>query len=273
MTMGPHASQSLDILKREAAGSPVLRPDEESALLRAAHDGDRGAVDKLVKAHVRFVFSVAEEFRHYGISFDELVSEGLVGLMEAIRRFDPSRGARLASYAAWWIRALLRRYTLDNRRIVRAPSSRNSRKLIAHLATKRNTLAQRLGHEPGNDLVASELGVTVADIQEVDVLMRKPDVAANGYETDDYIAKCAAPSPETLLIELESEQRTRAAVARGLDLLTARERRVIMQRGLSDEPRKLGDLGEELGVSRERVRQIERKSFAKMREQLCAAVA
>jgi RNA polymerase sigma-32 factor len=272
MTAWSSETRGLDVLKHQAASVAPLPRDEEVALLCRAHAGDAAAVDILVKAHVRFVFAIADQFRQYGVSFDELVSEGLVGLMEAVRRFDPQRGTRLASYAAWWIRALIRRYTLDNRRIVRAPGSRSSRKLIAHLGSTRRALAQQLGAEPDNELGADELGVTVEDIQEVDGLLRRRDSVANGHETDDYVAACPAASPEAQLIERESKRDVRAAVARGLALLSARERSIMAQRALGDEPRKLSDLGVELGVSRERVRQLERQSFAKLRGELCSAI-
>jgi RNA polymerase sigma-32 factor len=265
--------QGLAALKRQAANVALLKSDEELALLRRAHLGDKAAVDQLVKAHVRFVFAIAEQFRAFGVSFEELVSEGFVGLMEAIRRFDPTHGTRLASYAAWWIRALMRRYTLDNRRIVRAPSTRRARKLIARLSATRRALAQQLGREPENEVLARELGVSVADIQEIDTLLRRPDAIVNGHEGDDYVAPSPAQSPEAQLIDLESAQLMQAAVHRGLELLTTRERTIVTQRALGDEPRKLGDIGVDLGVSRERVRQLEQQGYTKMRGELCAAVA
>src|SRR5690349_139593 len=130
MTKSLVSRRGMDILLRANAVTEPLTAEQEAQLVRRAQQGDARAAHRLVTTHLRFVFSIADQFVRYGQPFEELVSEGLLGFAEAVRRFDPERGPRLAGYAALWIRALLRRYTLQNRRIVRPPSSRNARKVI-----------------------------------------------------------------------------------------------------------------------------------------------
>jgi RNA polymerase sigma-32 factor len=258
-------------LIRSNASDHLLTADEEASLIRRARSGDTRAVEQLTRAHIRFVLALAGEFKCYGAAFDDLVSEGLLGFMEAVRRYDPERGPRLAGYAALWIRALLRRYTLSNRRIVRPPSSRAARRVLGRGGQARRELAQRLGHEPDAEAVARELGVQAADVEEISDVLSKRDVVceapgvANAYE-----ARSPLPSPELLAAENELAGQRTAAIARALTVLSPRERLVVSQRSLEDAPRKLEDIGADLGVSRERVRQIQNGAFAKMKPRLAA---
>jgi RNA polymerase sigma-32 factor len=258
-------------LLRANAVSEPLSAELERELVRCAQRGDAQAAHRLVTAHLRFVFAIADQFMRYGQPFDELVSEGLLGFAEAVRRFDPDRGPRLAGYAALWIRALLRRYTLHNRRIVRPPSSRNARKVVGNLSRARRELAQELGEEPDAALLARALGVETSDIEEIDQVMGKRDVPCDRQDlVGAYEVPSTSPSPEAVVAERELAQRRAEAVARALRLLTPRERRIIAERSLQDEPRQLSDLGSELGVSRERVRQLQNQALAKMRGSLSA---
>jgi len=265
------SSRSLDLLLRKNANTHLLTAEEETNLARRARAGDSKALEKLVAAHLRFVFSIADQFVRYGCSFDELVSEGLLGLMEAVQRFDPDRGVRLATYAALWIRALLRRYTLHNRRIVRPPSSRAARKVIGNMASARRRLTQQLGEEPDRASLAQALGVTTSDVEEIEDIMRKRDLACDGQDVAGaYDVPSPLPSPEALAAERESAVHRTAAVSRALLQLDAREQAVITQRSLDDSPRKLGDIGADLGISRERVRQIQNAALLKMKVGLAA---
>jgi len=272
MRTSSSSSHSLGLLLRSSANTKLLTAEEEANLIRRAHAGDAKALDRLVAAHVRFVFSIADQYLRYGTPLDELVSEGLLGFMEGVRRFNPDRGVRLATYAALWIRALLRRYTLNNRRIVRPPSSRAARKVIGNLASARRRLTQQLGEEPDAVLLARALGVTTADVEEVEEIMGKRDVVCDGQNgAGAYDVPSSTPSPEALASESEAALRTSAAVARALLALEPRERLIVSQRTLEDDsPRKLGDIGAELGISRERVRQIQNHALEKMKHQLSA---
>lgn len=261
----------MDILLRANAVSDALTAMQESELVRRAQEGNTQAAHRLVTTHLRFVFAIADEFMRYGLPFEDLVSEGLLGFTEAVRRFDPARGPRLAGYAALWIRALLRRYTLHNRRIVRPPSSRNARKVIGSLSRVRHELAQEVNAEPDTALLARRLGVEISDVEEIDQVMAKRDVPCDRQDIPGaYEVPSESPSPEVLVAERELAQRRTEAIAGALRLLTPRERRIIAERALQDTPRQLSELGSELGVSRERVRQIQNLALAKMRGSLAA---
>jgi RNA polymerase sigma-32 factor len=272
MKNGSVSNHGLGALLRANALAHLLTADEEATLIRRARAGDARAADRLTRAHIRFVLAIAGEFRCYGAPFDELASEGMLGFMEALRRFEPDRGPRLAGYAALWIRALLRRYTLNNRRIVRPPSSRAARRVIGRGGQARRVLAQRLGHEPDAEALARELGVKASDVEEISDVMSKRDVVYDAPGVvGAYEAPSPSPSPELLVADQEIARRRAAAIERALVLLSPRERLVVSQRSLEDSPRKLEDIGADLGVSRERVRQIQNDAFAKMRVRLALA--
>jgi RNA polymerase sigma-32 factor len=271
MKNGAVSSHGLGILRRANASAHVLTADEEASLIGRARAGDAAAAEQLTRSHLRFVVAIAHEFKRYGLALDELVSEGLLGFAEALRRYQPERGPRLAGYAAIWIRALLRRYTLNNRRMVRPPSTRAARKVIGRGGQVRRALTQRLGHEPDAASLALELGVTVSDVEEIDDIMRKRDVVCDAPGVvGAYEVPSPSPSPEALVAEQELAVQRTAAIARALVLLSPREQHVVAQRALEDSPRKLDDIGVELGVSRERVRQIQNDALAKMKVRLWA---
>src|SRR5262245_31781874 len=150
-----------------ARSTPALSADEELGLARRALAGDRGAFDRLLRSHFRLVLAIASRFRVFGGAHEELVGEGLVGLVEAGRRFDPERGVRFAVYAAQWIQAYIRRYTLTAQRLVRLPSTRQGRMLLAHLRQTERRLSAELGRAATHEELARALGVTVADVEEI----------------------------------------------------------------------------------------------------------
>ena len=145
----------------------MLTAEEELRLARDANAGSAQGFERLLKSHLRLVLTIAHEFSTYGLPLEDLVSEGMLGLVEAARRFEHERGVRLAAYAAWWIRAYMRRYTIYNRRIVRTPSSRHGRRLLANLRKTQRALTQQFGERPDADLVAKTLHVGVLDVEEM----------------------------------------------------------------------------------------------------------
>ena len=155
----------LEALLQAAKKAPMLTAEEELRLAKEASAGSGAGFERLLKSHLRLVLTIAHEFSAYGLPLDDLVSEGLLGLVEAARRYDPERGVRLAAYAAWWIRAYMRRYTIFNRRIVRTPSSRHGRKLLANLRRIQREVAQTTGERPDAETVAKLLGVGVRDVR------------------------------------------------------------------------------------------------------------
>lgn len=268
-------TDNVEALRRLAGQAPMLGVEQEKSLARAAQGGGRRELDMLVRSHVRLVLAIAADFRHCGVAQDDLVSEGLLGLVEAAKRFDPERGVRLAGYASWWIRAYIRRYTLANRRLVRPPSTRNARKLISNLRKTQRELTQKLGERPDSEAVAEVLGVAAWEVDEIDEALRRRDTACGVQEADGTVREiaCSGPTPEAMVSELEDRARIAAAVSRGMASLTERERTVIAERSLCLSPSSLSDLGLQLGISRERVRQIQAQGYAKMREAVLSSVA
>lgn len=255
-------------LLKAARHAPLVGAEEEVRLARLAQHGSKPAFEALVRAHLRLVLSMAHEFASYSLPLDELVSEGLLGLVEATRRYDAERGVRLAAYATWWIRAYMRRFTIANRRIVRTPSSRHGRKLLANLRKTQRALQQETGEAPDRETVAAVLGVGVRDVDEMEAALSGRDVPCGPEEPG-----ADTESPEALVAAAEEQQSSGQALHGALALLNSRERRIVEERYLTETSASLASLGRELGLSRERVRQIEHRAQDKMRDAMLAAVA
>lgn len=249
-----------------AKRAPVLSAQDELRLAQEAQAGSEQSFERLLQAHLRLVLTLAREFSSYGLPLEELVSEGLLGLVEAARRFEPERGVRLAAYAAWWIRAYMRRYTIFNRRIVRTPSSRHGRKLLANLRRTQRDLAQKSGERPDAATVAAVLGVTVKDVEEMESALSGRDLPC-GFDAEGHGAElaCAGPTPEALVAEAEERDVSMQSLHAALDALPDRERRILQERYLGEETGSLASIGRGMGLSRERVRQLEHEAQAKMR--------
>jgi RNA polymerase sigma-32 factor len=263
------AGDGLQQLRSLAGRAPYLSAQQEAKLTREVATGSQPALDRLLRAHFRLVLSMANEYASGHCAKDELVSEGLLGLVEAARRFDPERGTRFAAYAAWWIRAYMRRYALCNRRIVRAPSTRAARRLLSNLPRLERTILQDTGVQPDAETIAKALGVDVAAVREVDAAVSSHDVSC----TNDQAGRSSelpseGPTPEALFVLAESEHLTRERVRSALDQLSCRERQVVEKRHLSEDRRTLSEIGRDLGVSRERIRQLEVRACDKLRSLL-----
>ncbi|HKP58997.1 MAG TPA: sigma-70 family RNA polymerase sigma factor [Polyangiales bacterium] len=240
-------------------------------MARSAQQGDEGAFDRLVRAHVRLVFAMAGEYRSFGAPMADLVGEGLLALVAAARRYDPERGVRLAPYAAHWIKARLRHFTLRTRRIVGPPATRKSRMVVANLTRAKRELSHVLGAEPDREALADYLAVSAQQIADVELALYTHDaaVASEGsFERDGVHLASPEPSPESIFAQAEQSRETHGALQRGLATLSARERAIVEARHLQSEPPTLDHIGRNLQVSRERVRQLEARGYRK----LCAAV-
>lgn len=253
---------------------PLLDADTERELARRVRAGCARSLDELLAAHLRLVRSISRRYEGYGVASDDLIGEGYLALVEAARRFDPERGARFATYAAWWVRAHLRSYTLENRRIVGSPSTRAARKILGRLRQTERELAQRHGAPATREQVASALGVSSKDIEMVQTSLAARDVAIGAreggrtIELPDYAA-----TPEQRVGDAEQRGVHSEAVQRALERLDEREREIVQRRLLDDDPATLASLGERLGLSRERVRQLERRAQDKLRAALYDCVA
>lgn len=254
-----------------AKQKPLLDAEHERELLNRAKKGEKRATAELVESHMRLVVQVAGAYAREGLSVHDLVGEGVVGLMEAMRRFDLSRDIRFASYASWWIRACVRAHALANRRIVGMPDTRGARMARSHLRESERRLAQRLGRRPSRAELAQELGVSEHDVELVDAALSSHDVplanVGSSFEPCDD-----AEGPEQTFARAEADALRRASLARALATLNTRERDVVSAQLRAEDDRSLSDIGRELGVSRQRAGQILAGAREKLRVELQYAV-
>lgn len=261
-----------DLLTRASRRADLLDADEERALLRAAQRGDARAIERVVVAHVRVVLALVPSFRRAGLSHDDLVSEGVLGLLEAVRRFDCARDNRFAAYARWWVSARLRRFVGTSRHVVTPPSTRVARRAQQRYGRVAHLESQRLGRTPTRDEMARALGTSADDLAAVESTLStftsSLTDAASGAQLD---LAAEAPSAEQALDEARIGSVRRARVEAALATLSPRERLVLLRRFADDEPASLAELGTELSVSRERVRQVQERAREKLRAQLATA--
>jgi RNA polymerase sigma-32 factor len=264
----------LESLLKAGKRAPMLTAEEELRLAREANAGSAGGFERLLKSHLRLVLTIAHEFSTYGLPLEDLVSEGMLGLVEAARRFDPDRGVRLAAYAAWWIRAYMRRYTIFNRRIVRTPSSRHGRKLLANLRRTQREIAQTTGERPDPETVAQMLGVGVRDVEEMEAALSGRDIPC-GFDPEGRAMEIVSeePSPESIVAEAEEREWSMRAVRCAMSNLSKRERHILQKRYLTEETTSLASIGRGMGLSRERVRQLEHQAQTKMRHAIRSSVS
>ena len=259
-----HAHDTIAALQHAANQAPMLEREDEERLMREVRAGSNAAMHRLLASHLRLVMSYARRYVRSGICLEDLVAEGNLGLVEATRRFDASRGTRFGTYAAWWVRAFVRRYAYANRRIVALPSTRNARKVISSLGKVQRALAADHGAAPSRDDVADALGVTSEDVEMVEVALGSRDVPVFPAEADPFLADPSS-SPEDEVAATEDVARNRAAVEQALRGLSSRERHILTRRILDDETATLAALGDDMGLSRERIRQIEKRAQEKLR--------
>ncbi|MGV7030953.1 RNA polymerase sigma factor RpoH [Methylobacterium symbioticum] len=254
---------------------PMLEPSEEFTLAKAWRDaGDREAAHRLVTSHLRLVAKIAMGYRGYGLPIGEVVSEGNVGLMQAVKRFDPDKGFRLATYAMWWIKAAIQEYILRSWSLVKMGTTANQKKLFFNLRKAKGRISALDEGDLKPDQVkqiATRLGVPEQDVVEMnrrlsgDTSLNAPLREEGEGEWQDWLVD-NSPSQETVLVREEEGQNRLTALRDALGVLNPRERRIFEARRLADDPITLEDLSGEFGVSRERVRQIEVRAFEKVQE-------
>ena len=253
---------------------PMLEPQQEYMLAKSWREhGDRDAAHQLVTSHLRLVARIAMGYRGYGLPVGEVISEGNVGLMQAVKRFDPDRGFRLATYAMWWIRAAIQEYILRSWSLVKMGTTAAQKKLFFNLRKIKGQLKALDEGDLRPDQVkriATQLGVTEEDVISMnrrlagDSSLNAPvrNDAESG-EWQDWLVD-ETMDQETALAESEERDRRRGMLNDALKGLNARERRVFEARRLADDPLTLEELSSEFGVSRERIRQIEVRAFEKV---------
>ena len=264
-------SQSLDKYLQEIGKVDLLTPDEEIDLAIKIKKGDQLALERLVKANLRFVVSVAKQYQNQGLSFPDLVNEGNLGLIRAANRFDETRGFKFISYAVWWIRAYIQNYIMRSWSLVKIGTTQMQKKLFFKLAQTRNALLNQTGSEDLGD-IARELDVSEKVVAEMSQRMGRRDTSLDVEltEGEGYTLLHTLPdktdNQEALLIADEERKLNREKTAAALSILNPRERHVIKQRILADPPFTLQDIADEYGVSRERIRQLEHNALQKLRK-------
>jgi RNA polymerase sigma-32 factor len=266
---------------RTAMAAPYLERDEEQALAVSWRDRrDQESLNRITVAHMRLVISMATKFRNYGLPVGDLIQEGHVGLMEAAARFEPERDVRFSTYATWWIRASMQDYILRNWSIVRGGTSSaqkalffNLRRLRARLAAGNDTLSNATIYQE----IATALGVAETDVANMDSRLSAPDSSLNAplsadpdsMERMDFLV-CNDPLPDEVVCETIDIERRSTWLRDALGALNPRELRIIEERRLKDDGATLAELGDAMGISKERVRQLEARALEKLKVALVA---
>jgi RNA polymerase sigma-32 factor len=261
---------------------PMLEPDEEFMLAkRWKEHEDPAAAHRLVTSHLRLVAKIAMGYRGYGLPLSELISEGNVGMMQAVKRFDPDRGFRLATYAMWWIRAAIQEYILHSWSLVKMGTTAAQKKLFFNLRKLKGQLqAMEEGDLSPENLkkIATELDVPEADVISMNRRLASPDHSLNAPlrsdsegEWQDWLVD-DSESQETTLGERQELGLRRDLLEKAMTHLNDRERHILTERRLQENPTTLEDLSQQYGISRERVRQIEVRAFEKLQKAIKAAV-
>ncbi len=264
---------------RAAMNAPYLAKDEEQTLAqRWRNEGDEAALHRLTHAHMRLVIAIAARFRHFGLAMSDLIQEGHVGLLEAAARFEPDRDVRFSTYATWWIRASIQDYILRNWSIVRGGTSSTQKALFFNLRRLRAKLGQGpspLSEPELHQRIAEAIGVSENDVAVMDARLSAPDSSLNApaiesegsAERQDFLVSDAPLQDETVGEAIDSEKRSRRLKA-ALEVLSERELKIVRERRLREEGATLEALGLALGISKERVRQIESRALEKLRAAL-----
>jgi RNA polymerase sigma-32 factor len=261
---------------------PMLEPQQEYMLAKRWREHeDPKAAEQLITSHLRLVARVAMGYRGYGLPIGEIVSEGNVGLMQAVKRFEPERGFRLATYALWWIRASIQEYILRSWSLVKIGTTASQKKLFFNLRKAKSRIS---AYEEGDlrpenvAAIATRLGVSEQDVIDMnrrmagDASLNAPLREEGEGEWQDWLVDDSVDQ-EYLLADREQADNRLLALSQALDVLNPRERRIFEARRLSDDPITLEALSDEFGVSRERVRQIEVRAFEKVQAAVQAGVA
>ncbi len=262
---------------------PLLSRDYEFDLARRWRErGDQAALHELVRAYTRLVISTAGKFRNYGLPMGDLVQEGNVGLMQAAARFEPERDVRFSTYAAWWIRSAMQDYILRNWSIVRTGTTAAQKALFFNLRRLRARIedisTSQLTQE-GREWIATELDVEVGEVEAMEMRLSGSDQSLNSpvseHSEDDWqdFLPDQRPNPESVVIGMRDGKTRSRWLAEALGSLSERERIIIRQRRLREEGATLEELGRQLGVSKERVRQLEHRAMTKLRASMAKRVA
>ena len=267
----PAVTGTLDLYMAEINRFSILTADEEFRLaVRLKKYNDMEAAEKLVVSNLRFVVKIAHEYRNYGLKLADLVQEGNIGLMHAVKKFDPYKGYRLISYAVWWIRAYIQNYIIKSWSLVKIGTTQTQRKLFFKLAQARKMLQNLSEKRPEFKEIAETLGVRPEQIEEMDLRMSSRDLSLDAQVTEDgesthmdYLTYDGADQ-ETTLIKKEEMALVQHNIAGALAKLSEKESFIIRNRVMADNPLTLQEIGDRYHVTRERARQIEKQALRKL---------
>lgn len=272
-----------ETLPRQAMRAEYLDAETEAELARAwREERDEQALHRLVTAYMRLAIKMASRFRRYGAPMSDLIQEASLGLMKAADKFDPERGVRFSTYAVWWIKASIQEFVMRNWSMVRTGSTSsqkalffNLRRVQAQIEREADAAGERLDGAQLRERVARTIGVPLADVEMMEGRLSGSDFSLNATQSSDEEGRewvetleDDGPSPEESVTETHDGERARSWLDEAMGGLSARERYIVTERRLIDEPRTLESLGEELGLSKERIRQLEAQAFTKMRKSL-----
>ena len=268
----PSVTSTLDIYISEINRFPVLSVDEEFRLaVRFEKYNDVEAAEKLVISNLRFVVKIAHEYRNYGIKLADLIQEGNIGLMHAVKKFDPYKGYRLISYAVWWIRAYIQNFIIKSWSLVKIGTTQAQRKLFFKLSQAKKKLETIAQKNPEFGEIAESLGVKEREIEEMDLRMSHRDLSLDAYINDesetthiDYLTY-KGEDQEMALIKKEEMDLVKRNIAGALSNLNERESYIVKHRIMTENPITLQEIGNKYNITRERARQIEKQALKKLR--------
>jgi len=279
----PHTQKAnLDYIRHSMA-EPILEKDHELELAKRWRDkGDEKALHELVRSYTRLVVSAASRFRNYGLPMGDLIQEGNIGLMQAAARFEPERELRFSTYATWWIRSAMQDYILRNWSIVRTGTTAAQKSLFFNLRRLRAKIERGQGAEglgdKGRAQVARELQVSIKDVEEMEGRLSGADSSLNATISEDgeeewqNFLKDDRPNPEDIVMGMKDAKTRSKWLEEALGTLSDREQKIIRDRHLQYETVTLEDLGNELGVSKERVRQLEARAMEKLKASIIGKI-
>ena len=277
--MDQYTAPSRKFIKAAMQAPYLTREEEQDLAIRWKEEQDQEAMHRMTQAHMRLVISLANRFKNFGLPMSDLIQEGHVGLLEAAARFEPSREVRFSTYATWWIRASLQDFILRNWSIVRGGTSSAQKSLFFNLRRLRAKLAktsEQLPIEGTYQEIAAAIGVSIKDVALMDSRLAGPDQSLNApvsnaddsmSERQDFLVSHAPLQDELVGDQIDTERRS-AWIKNALSVLSDRELKIVKDRRLSEQGATLESLGNTLGISKERVRQIENRALQKMKDAL-----
>ncbi len=267
----PAVIGTLDLYIAEINRFPLLTPEEEFKFaVRLKKHNDMEAAEKLVVSNLRFVVKIAHEYRNYGFKLADLIQEGNIGLIHAVKKFDPYKGYRLISYAVWWIRAYIQNYLIKSWSIVKIGTTQAQRKLFFKLSQAKKQLQTLSKKNPEFAEIAKSLGVKGSEVAEMDLRMGSRDVSLHEFIGDEgdtaHIDLLAyeGDNQEVALIKNEERSLVKRNIASALEKLSERESYIILNRVMADNPETLQEIGNKFNITRERARQIEKQALKKV---------